>query len=670
VFVCLKKVGPSTEHSWPNISNFIVQSQIPQSLPQFLWGGKTSTRFIHLEGWRTYDWASVFGHHLEPWLGNSYNSLERITISRIAYRRGTNFALLLIPHVIVQLRNMMIFFKPSILFTALLSASSVDAKWVRVGKEASSKNDYYGDSVSMSANLLAVGAPYSSPDSTKQNAGAVQIFERKGDKLELVDEIHGNAFDGLGEAVAVSRGTNTGGDNEEMVIVGAPRATHSGLPNAGLARVYIHNSRLNKWMQKGQDILGQWQGEFFGESVAISDDGLMICVGTGIGDDLKRGRVVIYKLDTVTNKWDEMGFALEGHAEGAKFGTSISIVQKNTDDEDLQKYYVAIGAPDTTNAMGTVKVYHWDDDLEDWDQIGEDLEGESKMDHFGKSVSLAYNNSNDLYLAVGMPSAPGYGGDPMKEDTSSDGRVQVYRYNLNRGDDTDWIDYGDEIEQLDDNDGTGEVVELSSDGMMLAIGSPQHNDGNGLVRVFKFDPAYDDYLQQGEQIRGKEGEALGTSFSFSGGGLAIGSPYQNYVQIYRFDESHHKKSGGFGRLFFTVIIIGAVGILVLVAFKKLKNRGFKFSSFSAALPGAAAFRRRGRSAVETEDHDEWPFGFFSASDRERITEARRAEEGRANVDGVVLHGMPKSVSQSSESGSEDGSYDSNNDSTHEMKQFS
>ncbi len=563
-------------------------------------------------------------------------------------------------------------FLSSMLFTALLSAHSASANWVSVAKQSSSTSDYFGNAVAMSSKILAIGAPYGKGDSKNLNAGNVHIYERDGLKLSLVDEIDGQAFNQLGSALDVSQGTDRGGDNDEMVIIGSPRYSSSTKTNAGMAQVFYHNSRKNKWMQLGQDIVGKWNDEFLGETVAISDDGEVIAVGTPIGDELRRGRVQMYKLDTVNDEWVDIGFPIVGHAEGEKSGTAISIVQTSTDDNDIHHYCVAIGSSNGLNSIGVVKVYHYDDDVGDWDQIGEDMEGDVKMDHFGQSLSMAYNaDSNKLLLAVGIASAPGYGGDPSYPESSTDGRVQVYFYNFDFDGETAWMQHGDEIEQLEDNDGTGKVVELSRDGAVLAIGSPDHNDGNGCVRVFKWNEGYHDYLEMGAHIMGEKEEGLGSALSIFENELAIGSPYKNQVQIYKYHESHHGKSG-FKKFISTVFILGAVSFVVMMGYRKLKSRGFKWSSFAAGIPGASAIRHRGRSAVETEENDEWPFGFFSAADRDRINEARRAEEGKVNVDRVVLHGMPRPASQSedSDSASEDGSYKSKNDSVHEMRQLS
>ena len=39
-------------------------------------------------------------------------------------------------------------------------------------------------------------------------------------------------------------------------------------------------------------------------------------------------------------------------------------------------------------------------------------------------------------------------------------RVQVYKYNTDLDGKTEWVYFGDEIEQFEDEDGTGEVVVL------------------------------------------------------------------------------------------------------------------------------------------------------------------------------------------------------------------
>lgn len=570
--------------------------------------------------------------------------------------------------------------------------------WIKSSQANGPSASYFGSACSMNANLIAIGAPYETPAVTQKDAGMVHLVDRKGGKLNSIKDFTGTKFDQLGESVALSRGINTGknaNDNIDVLVIGAPRhSMNDSLVNVGMVKVFYYSNRQEKWIQLGQDLVGKKDDDFFGEVVAISDDGLVIGVGVPIGDGLHRGRVEMYKYNEIANRWDQMGFTLEGHREGAKFGSSLSIAQKQNNDDNSEKYFVAVGAPQYGKGQGIVQVYNWDNDLGNWDQLGFNMDGDDIQDQMGYSISLSMNGSH-LYLAVGIPSAEYYGNaggaaqtDDDENSGATNGRVQVYKYNTELQEDTEWIFFGDEIEQVDNNDETGSAVELSQDGMFLAIGSPNFDDGAGMVRVYRFDSAYGDYLRVGDTLYGKASEAFGTCLSFYGNDLAVGAPYGDNVQVFSYDSSFSsgsKSSNASTRTFknfvTTSIVIAIVGFLAFVTHKKLKSKGFRWSSFSAALPGAAAIRRRGREAVSTDDQrDEWPFPFFSASDRARIEEVRRAEEGRSHedVDGVVLHGMPKSSGSqdaASSSGSDedddddDVSHNSNDDSVHKMRQI-
>ena len=428
------------------------------------------------------------------------------------------------------------------------------------------------------------------------DSGVVRIHKRSGASLKLDYEIDGDNLEKLGQSVAVSKGVTFGGEKSEMVIVGAPRSS-KGKIEGGMAQVFYYSDWNRKWEQLGQDIVGKWDEEFLGEAVAISDDGMVICVATSVGDSQNRGRVDVYKFDEFSKNWKEMGFPLSGKVDGAKFGTSVSIVQRVTNDNDPEKYYIAVGAPQVMSGKGIVQIFHWDDDVGDWNQLGKDIMGDLTNDQLGQSISLVANK-NFLYLAVGVPSARSEGGDG--DDDDADSRVQVYSYDTSLNElETDWEWFGDEIEEVDDLDGTGECVALSEDGMLLAIGSSKYDGGNGMVRVYEYSQVYDDYVKMGETLYGKSGEGFGTSLSFAGGDLAVGSPAANIVHI--FEYSGGSSPFGIGKLIAAVVCLGVIGYLAMYFYKKLVNRGFKWSSFVAALPGISAVRRQGHSNVSTEE---------------------------------------------------------------------
>lgn len=569
--------------------------------------------------------------------------------------------------------------------------------WVKTSQVNGPNSSYFGSACSMNANLIAVGAPYDTPVNTQKDAGMVHLVNRNEGSLKSIKDFTGTKFDQLGQSVALSKGIKTGNnvdDTIDVIAIGAPRhSINDDQINVGMVKVFYYSNLKEEWLQLGQDLTGKRNDDFFGESVAISDDGMVIAVGIPIGDHLHRGRVEMYKYNEITDKWDKMGSILEGHMKGAKFGSSVSIAQKQNNDANPENYFVAAGAPEYGKGQGIVQVYSWDNDLGDWDQLGSTMSGDQVQDQMGYSISMSMIDSH-LYLAIGIPSAKYYGSSGAGAQTdddygygqSSDGRVQVYKYNTDLKDDTEWLFFGDEIEQLDDGDGTGETVVLSQDAMFLAIGSPDYGNGAGMVRVYRYDSGYGDYLRIGDTLYGLTSEAFGTCISFHGNYLVVGAPYGDNVQIYSYDSSlisgsnsSSASTGTFKSVITSILVIVIIAFLAFFAVKKLKRKGFRWSSFAAALPGAAAIRRRGRQAVSTEDQrDEWPFPFFSPSDRARIEEVRRAEEGRSHedVDGVVLHGMPKSSGSqdaSSSSGSDeddDGvSYSSKDDSVKKMRQI-
>lgn len=574
---------------------------------------------------------------------------------------------------------------PMIIYTIVLflpfAASKDTGTWVKSYKAVGYGNSDFGNACSMNANILAIGAPYDTPNITQKDAGLVHIVNRDKKHIRTIEDFTGTKFDQLGESVAVSKGFANGKreNNIDVIVIGAPRhSLNENHSNVGMVKVFYYSNREQKWVQMGQDLLGRRSDEFFGEVVAISDDGLVIGVGMPVGDDLGRGKVEMYKYNDISGRWDLMGYPIEGHVEGARLGSSLSIAQKQKNDDNPEKYYVAVGAPQVSKGRGIVQVYNFDSDMGDWYQVGKNMDGDDVQDKLGSSISMAMNGAH-LYLAIGIPSARYYGSAGKSQDDdddnagASDGRVQVYSYNTDL-DTGVWQYFGDEIEQMFDGDGTGETVELSQDGMLLAIASPEYGDTSGLVRVYRFDASLGDYIRIGETLYGQAFEAFGTCLSFYGNDLAVGAPYGGYVQVFTYNsdlssgnKATSASSGTFKNFITSSVVIVFICFLVFAAHKKLKNKGFRWSSFTAALPGAAAIRRRGREAVSTdEQRDEWPFPFFSASDRARIEEVRRAEEGRSHedVDGVVLHGMPKSTTNpeaASSSGSDDDGDDDDDD---------
>ena len=102
-------------------------------------------------------------------------------------------------------------------------------------------------------------------------------------------------------------------------------------------------------------------------------------------------------------------------------------------------------------------------------QIGIDIDGQAANDRAGSSVSLSSDGS---VVAIGAPFHDG-----------SKGTVQVYK-NMSGT----WTPIGSDIDGQAAFDQAGRSVSLSSDGSVVAIGAPNHDDNKGTVQVL-YNPA-------------------------------------------------------------------------------------------------------------------------------------------------------------------------------------
>lgn len=159
---------------------------------------------------------------------------------------------------------------------------------------------------------------------------------------------------------------------------------------------------------------------------------------------------------------------------------------------------------------------------QNWTQIGADIDGEWGIensddgDASGTSVSIS---SDGKTVAIGAPYNNGNG--TSKYDVSKyAGHVRVFNFKNGA-----WIQIGADIDGKADGDYSGTSVSLSSDGSIVAIGSPQNgNGGGGHVRVFRNNN--NNWTQVGSEITDINGDWFGYSVSLSSDGktIAIGDP--------------------------------------------------------------------------------------------------------------------------------------------------
>jgi len=225
---------------------------------------------------------------------------------------------------------------------------------------------------------------------------------------------------------------------------------------------------------------------------------------------------------TSTLQFKPYGSAVNGKVEMDLLGGGISL----STDGALQA--VSAGQLAGTGP-GYVEAYMWDEEILDYKQFGTTLFGESPGDAFGYSLSAS--SQSPYVLAIGAPFA-----------LEKTGMAKVYRYDEI---DSTFVQMGDTLYGTNPDDIFGELVDISADGSVLAIGSSGSDEGGenaGSIFMYKWDEVASSYSLQ-TSLNGEEvDDGFGFAFSLSSDGntLAVGSPKKNsntgQVKVFTWDE--------------------------------------------------------------------------------------------------------------------------------------
>ena len=362
--------------------------------------------------------------------------------------------------------------------------------------------DYFGSSVALSSDgsVLAVGSR--KWDGTETNQGAVYIYDwsgyswvQRGSVLNA--ETNADPSDYFGSSVALS-------SDGSVLAVGAPYWDADGTTNDQGA-VYIYDwsdtnsdGKPDDWVQRGsvltapeddtygiETLAGGY--DYFGSSVALSDDGSVLAVGAPYWEEIYHGttenRGGVYVYEWIYDTWNLRGSSVlkadtgypdptqdsDLYHSGDHFGSSVALSSNGS--------VLAVGAVrwDNVNNQGAVYIYDWSGSS--WNLRGSVLTApedgangidSSANDDFGSSVALSSDGS---VLAVG---ARWWDAD----GTINNDQGAVYLYD--KSDDT-WTLRGSSVLTSSDAyeyDNFGSSVALSSDGSVLAVGSPQWDGVN------------------------------------------------------------------------------------------------------------------------------------------------------------------------------------------------
>ena len=343
---------------------------------------------------------------------------------------------------------------------------------------------------------------------------------------QLGSKIDGSSSEQLGYSVSSS-------SDGTIIAIGAPNNNS----NTGCVRIYQYSG--GSWSQLGSDIIGEATGDKSGWRVSLSSDGTIVAIGAYYNDGggTSSGHVRIYKWsgsDWTSGSWEKKGSDIDGEAADQS-GYSVSLSSDGT--------IVAIGAPYNSGGAyrsGCVRIYKWsgsDWTSGDWNQKGDDIDGEASSNRSGWSVSLS---SDGTIVAIGAKD--------NSDNGSSSGHVRIYEWSGSDWTSGNWNQKGSDIDGEASGDNSGISVSLSSDGTIVAIGA-HFNDGNGSnsghVRIYKWNGS--EWEQKGSDIDGEaidDNSGKTVSLSSDGTTVAIGSTGNDengtntgHVRIYEWSGS-------------------------------------------------------------------------------------------------------------------------------------
>eukprot|EP00797_Seminavis_robusta_P027053 Sro500_g155180.4 (417) ;mRNA; f:1549-2801 len=293
---------------------------------------------------------------------------------------------------------------------------------------------------------LNVTTNSSTTNSTFNSTSTTIISSNSSTWIQIADDIYGeNALDFSGAALAVSA-------NGRIIAVSSTENDGNGR-NSGSVRVYMYNYTYGDFVQLGQEIDGENEGDWSGESLALDARGYRLAVGAGWNDGVKgedSGHVRVFDYSEKTDSWDLTDSDLDGPNEGVEFGKSVSL---SADGNRL-----LVGASHCRGDANMTRLgcaFLFDFVNGSWSLFGQ-MEGEAEGDEFGTTVELS---ADGLSLAIGA-----YRHDVINGTDA--GQVALYAFNSS----TDAFESNGVIEGVLPGEWAGMAFSLSESGHRVAVG--------------------------------------------------------------------------------------------------------------------------------------------------------------------------------------------------------
>jgi hypothetical protein len=229
------------------------------------------------------------------------------------------------------------------------------------------EEDYFGSSVEIFGDYIVIGAPWHNHNDVY--SGAAYVYKRDGSDWTFQTKLvasDAQAYDLFGSSVSI---------NGDYIVIGARGSQGS---------AYIFTLQGSTWVEQEKLIDEQGQsGDNFGCSVSI-DNEFVVIGAKGVNN--ARGSAYIYKLTDLT--WEKhIQLNISDGVAGDTFGFSVDIFGE----------YILIGAPGCYSDRGSAYIFRWYGSTWELENIvgGSDTASD---DMFGSSVCI----KNDIAV-IGAP---------------------------------------------------------------------------------------------------------------------------------------------------------------------------------------------------------------------------------------------------------------------------
>jgi len=325
-----------------------------------------------------------------------------------------------------------------------------------------SSGDYHGYRVAISGDgrVIAVSSPLDTHSATQ--AGSVYLYRYQNNSWSEVQKIVGvdpAYLDRIGVALDLSY-------DGSVLAIGAGWRNHHERYDSGCVLIYRYNGYVWDFeAELGDDTAENYA--YLGRAVAISSDGNTVVAGAAYSDAMGAESGTAYIFQLGDSGWElNSRFNAPDAKPSMYFGESVAISGDGT--------RVAIGATwGTGRDVTTGAVYCYEQVEGTWVHVTKvyDENGQNG-DYFGIAVALSGSGS---HMAVSAYTDNGRG--------SREGSVMRYRWNGQQ------VEYHTKHTASDGEgwDEFGASVSLSSNGNIMAIGSPQDDDAgasSGAVYIY------------------------------------------------------------------------------------------------------------------------------------------------------------------------------------------